>query len=227
MRGTEINGRILYYVGIYNHKMLPDCDWDDLTSPPHDFNVATQLAKTINCALYAFINLTGKQIIALSVELNKMFGELIKKGLKPTLLFHFSGHGGVLLSKLYLKQVLVGTDGKTNGRKGVASFYKIMNRHWLKQSPGIYILDCCREYVECRVSEEKGVEDNKEPPSSGKLVIHTTGEGTQAKAKIDSASAFSLNLLKNMDLLKTDKLEYDLIKYFELCSQETHKSEKT
>eukprot|EP00494_Astrolonche_serrata_P033917 UN34186 len=89
--------RNIMFIGVYNHKMSPECDWKDLTSPPHDLNVAMKLAKKLGLKLYAFTNLTGKQIITLSNNINKALQNLPQE---TVLLFHYSGHGGILLEKL-------------------------------------------------------------------------------------------------------------------------------
>eukprot|EP00494_Astrolonche_serrata_P033069 UN33338 len=111
--GEESNGYNIIFVGVYNYKMRGGCDWDDLTSPPYDLNIMSHLAHKCKLTLHAFINLTGKQMLALSNKINKTLGEITRKTKrrsKPVLLFHYSGHGGILVKPLYLKQVLVGTD---------------------------------------------------------------------------------------------------------------------
>eukprot|EP00494_Astrolonche_serrata_P021275 UN21512 len=47
-------------------------------------------------------------------EINRALGRY--SGDNGSVLFHYSGHGGILLKKLGWGQVLVGTDGKRNGK---------------------------------------------------------------------------------------------------------------
>eukprot|EP00494_Astrolonche_serrata_P028067 UN28332 len=101
-----------------------------------------------------------------------------------------------------------------------------MNRTWIKSRVGICILDCCREYVEYKPPEEaKGEEEENNPKPDGKIVIHTAKEGDQAKAIKNSASPFSLSILKHLDNFDSKDIGSDLVKFFRLCASENSQCE--
>eukprot|EP00494_Astrolonche_serrata_P028336 UN28602 len=123
--------------------MKRSSSWDPLTSPPHDMEIAREVFGRFGFQHYAFINLTGSQM----TEVSKLIAATLLNDPNIVLLFHFSGHGGILKKKMYLKQCLIGTDGTRNGH-GCFSVLKFLNRTGLMDAFCILICDCCREFIE-------------------------------------------------------------------------------
>eukprot|EP00494_Astrolonche_serrata_P034179 UN34448 len=92
--------------------MLQNSSWKSLTSPPYDLENALEVfGQHFGFKHYAFINLTGKQMKKLSL----LIAATLKEDPEIALLFHFSGHGGHLKAKEYLKQCFMGIDATDNG----------------------------------------------------------------------------------------------------------------